>query len=1109
MKMGAIFWPTLTTVTRCATAFAMLMAFAACNDRYSPREGCETDEDCLGARVCEAGLCVDPVLDVSDADAGDVFDVEIADALPDVPPAEPRLELTPTEITLPGLPLGELTIVGLGVRNAGGGVLVVDAITQPELSLQVTVDIGAPPGALGAGDQALIPVRVFGALTGSFATEIEVASNAGDARVAMTGAVTDGALGCVLLEPDGFAFGEVAPGELMTGDVRLTNCGDTPLPLEVDGGGDVTVAWDIFVESIGPGDQVRGTFEAIAPNVGGPFEFFTRVGPVELGDGFRVSGTVDAPRRLCLEPVTPVIAFGEIDVATERTRTALVRNCGTVDLIVLPVVRSSEAFSTPEGAFTIEAGDTVEFPVFFEPPAAEDFEATLLVEQTDGFTITSIDLTGTGAEELGPTPCVEALPPFADFGELQVGETAELDVRVRNCGDVPLLPVFASLPLDSGFFASLGSEEIAPGTNFFIRVSFDPQSAGEFATEMVVSFEPEVQAVFALSGSALDALVGPILEFETDFVDFGTVQQGDFVDRDVLVCNVGDETLTLAIQDGPRIAFSAVQLDEDALEPMECATLTIRFQPFGLGPGESRPFSDTLRLDTNASFGTNGVRVSGVGSGGDIPEPCLELIPSPAVQTVQAGEEVITSVEMINCGSLPLAIDDVALGLSAPFPASFSVDAILAGDDLVLDVGETGAVILAFGATRAGEYTGEVVVVTDQIGDSITEVRFIVTEEPSTDCLEVEPASLNLGRIGVGEETQRAAVVVNCGRTTLALEPFIVGDDNFRYSGPSELELEPGEAAELTVVFGGEDPGTFRATLRVVAPGSDLDTITIPVQVAVTDSTFCPDLRAGGSTSANGPFRTSVSTLEEIEVFLDAGYPVPDTAGVVFQWTLVSFEGVRPPDPVTTDTLGRIRLTDTLQGVYQYEVTYVSPDGCVGADTVEVTIEPDTGIGEGIRIVISWRTPGDPDELTDPGTDVDMHFARRNDSLRTDWNDDDDCYFGNRETDWGVRGETIDNGRLLRDEVDGIGPEIIVLEQTTRGERYLVAVHYFSDDGFGPSDVTLRIFRNGIQRETATRRLEESGDVWLAAEIRDLGETIDLLGLDNFRGFPPANQPLP
>ena len=233
--------------------------------------------------------------------------------------------------------------------------------------------------------------------------------------------------------------------------------------------------------------------------------------------------------------------------------------------------------------------------------------------------------------------------------------------------------------------------------------------------------------------------------------------------------------------------------------------------------------------------------------------------------------------------------------------------------------------------------------------------------------------------------------------------------------------------------------------------------------------------------------------------------PFPDAPGVSFDWALVSFDGIRPPELSATTTPGRVRLSDVQIGTYTYRVTYTSPDGCAGEDTVTFEKVSDTGVGEGLRFVISWRSPGDDDELVDPGTDVDLHVSRRVDG-RTRWNGAEDCYYGNPETDWGVRFEDADNGRLLRDEVNGLGPEIIVIEEPALDEVYFVLAHYFSDSGFGASDVTLRVFRDGVQVTSLTETLRETGETWLAVEVRNGGATIQPVD-QLFRAFPPEDAP--
>lgn len=88
-----------------------------------------------------------------------------------------------------------------------------------------------------------------------------------------------------------------------------------------------------------------------------------------------------------------------------------------------------------------------------------------------------------------------------------------------------------------------------------------------------------------------------------------------------------------------------------------------------------------------------------------------------------------------------------------------------------------------------------------------------------------------------------------------------------------------------------------------------------------------------------------------------------------------------------------------------------------------------------------------------------------------------DCHFANLRPDWGLAGLDTDNPSLSLDDVDGYGPEVAELAEPVATEQYGYVVHYFSDDGFGDTDATVKIYINGSMVQEMTRVLRPN-DVW-------------------------------
>lgn len=103
------------------------------------------------------------------------------------------------------------------------------------------------------------------------------------------------------------------------------------------------------------------------------------------------------------------------------------------------------------------------------------------------------------------------------------------------------------------------------------------------------------------------------------------------------------------------------------------------------------------------------------------------------------------------------------------------------------------------------------------------------------------------------------------------------------------------------------------------------------------------------------------------------------------------------------------------------------------------------------------------------GADVDLHLSPPSGT---------DCYYNNRNPDWGVPGDSSDDPSLDRDCISSCTEENLTLEKVTTPGTYKIWVHYFSDHGQGPSIATIEIFKNGRSLGSIYNLMAETGDRW-------------------------------
>jgi len=180
-------------------------------------------------------------------------------------------------------------------------------------------------------------------------------------------------------------------------------------------------------------------------------------------------------------------------------------------------------------------------------------------------------------------------------------------------------------------------------------------------------------------------------------------------------------------------------------------------------------------------------------------------------------------------------------------------------------------------------------------------------------------------------------------------------------------------------------------------------------------------------------------------------------------------------------------FTPDVAGEYHVQLTVTDDDGLTGSCDCLIRAIP----SEGLRIEIYWN----PTSSTD-NSDVDLHLLHP--ASPTWFHDSGDCFYGNCNAssgmilEWDVPAYTPDNPRLDIDDVTGYGPENINIDIPVAGHTYTVGVHYYSDHGFGPSQVYLKIFCGTISMYPVyevgpTRLLGSSSpmenDFWKVAEV--------------------------
>lgn len=1011
---------------------------------------------------------------------------------------------------------------------------IAEVVLQPSVSgLRLEGDLAGrvlQPGQSAAGRVVLEAGTQGRILRSSLRAELRSVSDpSADAQVAtaeVTATVQPQQL-CLAWEPPSVDFGEVPASTLRTRSASLRNCGNVAVVLDR-----FTNALPAFTlrnrsslegATLSPGSSREVEIGFLASTANTYLDQLVAEASGPGGTSVSQALTLQAeipPEPVCFELFPTALDFGEVAPGQARERTVTVTNCGAEPLSLEPGL-----FDPPTEVFTLRLE---QLPVVVEVAPGESASFVFrMVSDTPGAYASTYRAVfrsdGDSAEAALPMSgvvlptqtCVTLAPALLDFGQVAIGSSTSRTVTVANCGDAPLRVEELSVVIGGPAFSVQGltdaNRTIAAGANRNYVVTFAPGQTGvsEGRLDMrarAVGAESAVTRTTLLRGEV--PVVPPCLSVSPTQLSWGTVSGQETVSRTVRVSNCGTANLTLTevrlTSGSPPFSITPSITVPRTLQPGEDLAVTV-----ALASGQAAgSYSGNLRVQARGTQPTP-LETRNIPLSAQV-EPanrCLEAV-TAAVDfgSIEVGSNSTETITLRNCGDVSLTVNRFLLSEGSAFAVTnFSPS------NAILAPGATRSWTVRFTPPSAGTFTEDLFAEAADVDD----VRIALSGQGLTPlpdrCMDITPTALDFGTVAINSSQERSFVVTNCGRQSVSVAGMTFrGQSGFTLVSPglaNGFTVAPGASRLVAVRFSSIVPGTYTGALQLSTPdsgGPSDRSVSLTATAAVFPS--CPTLNARASRESAGPFGDPIFVRRGQTVILNPGLGRDLAPSESFSWQFIELpQGVSAPSIVTTGNQGRATVTLPATGRYRVRARLTTVPGMGGCDvqeTVTIRVTERTGTNDGLRFVMTWSTPGDPDESRPPGSDVDMHLVRVVNG-RAVWNSGEDIYFGNRTSDWGVRGDPTDNPELLRDETQGRGPEIIVHPNPNRQEVYLLGAYYWSDRNFGPSTVTFRIFRDGVEILSFNRVLEATGRFWLAARLDLEGEIITLLPEPNRNGFPP------
>lgn len=316
---------------------------------------------------------------------------------------------------------------------------------------------------------------------------------------------------------------------------------------------------------------------------------------------FPSANAVESQRGITADAAQDTIEQFDVTIDEEASRTsvsageqieivATIENTGdasdeqTVELIIDGVTRDEQTVQLDESERTqITLGDTVTLE--------DDGETVFIQSRTES---EWIEITVDGGSQAG----LSVTPRSLSFGNNAVGETGVRELVVSNQGsevvDIGELQIQGQNP--AAFAIEAPIEEVNPGEEAVIDLSFTPPEAGQFSAGLVIFHSASTEpTTVALEGTTASGE----LSVNRQSIKFTDVAVGETGTGSVGVANTGNAAIaieTIALQAGED--FTIVSDPPAVLDPGEQFDVTVQFQPTAAGA-----VSDFLLVRSNASSG--------------------------------------------------------------------------------------------------------------------------------------------------------------------------------------------------------------------------------------------------------------------------------------------------------------------------------------------------------------------------------------------------------------------------------------------------------------------------------------------------------------------------
>jgi hypothetical protein len=406
------------------------------------------------------------------------------------------------------------------------------------------------------------------------------------------------------------------------------------------------------------------------------------------------------------------VNFGTVTVGSRVPQQVAVMNTGTAPITITALTVSAGSFSVSGASlpFSLAAGQSMSFSVWFDSPTTGKSSGTLTAEATGGVSPAVINLTGT---VVPPPLSLSAAPTPLSFSNVMVGATLAQTLAIANIGtsDITISQI-SSTAKDVTVSGITLPVTLSATQALNLTVQYKPLTPGAVSGSVTLSDATGASFSVSATGNGLQGIltVGP------SRIAFGNVVDGLSNSQQVQITNTGTGTLTIsqATISGSGFSINGLNLPL-VLAPGQGTSFSVLFAPQSAGA-----VAGSLKFDSDAISSSTAIALSGTGIA---PVRTLSVSQTSLdFGSVAVANTSSQAVILANTGNTNVTISQVTEN-----GTGFALAG--AATPIVLSPGQTASITANFNPAAAGSASGNISVVSDATGSpsniSLTGTAFV------------------------------------------------------------------------------------------------------------------------------------------------------------------------------------------------------------------------------------------------------------------------------------------------------------------------------------------------------------------------------------------------